>query len=274
MLVLGMTQVRQCCTFLWMQEADALRRTVFTRPYHCGACVREMARSAKLQRVSLTGSMSMERVGALFWRERAALLARWDRQLRAVAESGAALDAGTSEVLPELIDAAVRALERRYRSAPPEAQPREVTARRAAIQSSLLGDFLFDATLSLMPELNAGEQRMLSDALAHAGVEVMVRRSLAREQQRRARESARLARLAHHLRDEVTAAQLALDLLRKRGALAESKVARSLCSSVAGLRASVEDTLLDESLAGGEPRLSSVRLLPVLADARAAADVM
>jgi hypothetical protein len=270
--VLGMTQVRQCCTFLWMQEASAQRRTVFTRPYHCAACVGEMARAAKLQRISLAGGISMDRIRAMLGRERAELVQRWDQQLQAVAASGVGIDGNTAVVLPELLDAADRALDRRYRSVPPDATRVDAAARRAAIQSSLLGDFLFDATLERMPELNPGEQRLLSDALSHASVEVLVKGALRREEQRQRKEAARLARLAHDLRDRVTAVQLGMDLVAK--SLPESRAARTLERSVRRLREQVEDSLLDEMLEAGDLRARAVRLAPLLADLHPAAAAM
>src|SRR5437588_9109366 len=154
-----MTKVRQCCTFLWMQEASAPRRIVFARPYHCAACVGEMVRSAKLQRISISGSMPMDRVRSVLARQRPELLDRWQRQLRAAAEAGFALDEATATVLPELLEAADRALERRFRAVPGGTPPLVAEARRAEMQSSLLGHFLSDAVLESCPEMHVAQQR-------------------------------------------------------------------------------------------------------------------
>ena len=269
-----MTKVRQCCTFLWMQEANAPRRVVFTRPYHCAACVGEMVRSAKLQRVTVAGSLSMDRVREVLVKERAQLLDRWVRQLRAAADAGFALDPVTAQVLPELLEATDRALDRRFRAPSADAPPIEAEARHAAIRCSLLGDYLFDSVLEQLPELNVAEQRLLSDATAHASVEVQVRWALLREQENRRKEAARLGRLAHELRNAVTAAGLSLELLRQRGELGDSRAARSLEQSLARLRDGVEDTLLDEVLTAGGLRFARVKLGPVLADAHSAASAL
>src|SRR4051812_42502099 len=125
-----MTKVRGCCTFLWMQDVSSPRRVVFARPYHCAACVGEMVRSAKLQRITISGSMPMERVRSALAAQRPELLDRWQRQLRAAAEAGFALDAATAEVLPELLDATGRALERRFRTVPAGTPPVMAEARR------------------------------------------------------------------------------------------------------------------------------------------------
>src|SRR5947209_6148226 len=79
-------------------------------------------------------------------------------------------------------------------------------AQRAAVQSSLLRDFVADAMLEALPGISPVEQRSLGDALAHASVEVLVRAALDRERVRRRREMARLGRLAHELRNSATAA--------------------------------------------------------------------
>ena len=213
----------------------------------------------------------MDRVRELLARERSELLDRWDRQLRAAASAGFALDAGTTQVLPALLDALDRALQRRFRTVPMGALPHQADARRAAMQSSLLGDFLFDAVIERMPEMNAAAQRALTGALAHASVEVLVAGALQRESQRRKRDSTRLARLAHELRNSVTAARLAFDLLKRRGAVPDTRAARLLESSLQRLRDGIEDELLDEALATGGLRASAVRLAPVLAHAHSAA---
>ena len=213
----------------------------------------------------------MNRVRGALARKRLELLDRWDRQLRAAAEAGFALDSGTADVLPRLLEATDRALERRFRPLPGSIAPTHADARRAAMQSSLLGDFLFDAMLETLPEMNVVEQRMLGDALAHASVEVLVQGALEGETELRRRDAARLARLAHDLRNAVTAARLAVDLLRARGATPESRAGRLLDASVATLRDRIEDSLLDEALCAGALRLANVRLAPVLAHAQSAA---
>lgn len=266
--VIGTTKARNCCTFLWMQDARAPRRIVFARPYHCAACVGEMVRSAKLQRITILGSMPMDRIRGVLARQRPELIDRWQRQLLAASEAGFGLDGATAEVLPQLLDAADRALERRFRAVPAGTPAVEADSRRSAMQSSLLGDFLFDAVLETCPEINAAEQRLLSDALAHASVEVLVKSALERGDEKRRREQVRLAKLAHELRNSVTAASLALDLLgRKEGAL-DSKAGRALQQSLAQLRAGLEDRLLDDILTAGGLRLRRLRLAPMLADAR------
>jgi signal transduction histidine kinase len=168
--------------------------------------------------------------------------------------------------LPELLAAVDRALERRFRAPEPGMQPARAEAHRSATQSSLLRDFLFDATLESYPDSNAAEHRLLADALAHAAVEVQVRMAAEREEEKRRRDSARLARVAHDLRNSLTAARLAFDLLRRKGQLGDSRDARALEKGLAGLRDSIEDVLLDEALA--TPRLARVRLGPVLRDAQ------
>jgi len=213
----------------------------------------------------------MNRVREALAARRGELLDRWDRQLRAAAEAGFGLDPRTAEVLPHLLDATDRALERRFRTAPPGTAPGLAQAHRAAVQSSLLGGFLFDAALESSPALDEGEQRMLGDALAQAAVEVLVGGALARESERRRRESARLARLVHELRNSVTAARLALDLLRQREGVPESRAVKLLDASLLALRDGIEDTLFDDALCAGGLRRESVRLAPVLAQARSAA---
>lgn len=252
-----MTKVRDCCTFLWAQDLRGPRRVVFARPYHCAACVGEMVRSAKLQRITISGSVPMERVRSVLARQRPELLDRWRRQLRAAAEAGFALDEATIEVLPALLDAADRALVRRFQPLEPQAPRVEGEARRAAMQSSLLGDFLFDAVLETCPEISAAEQRVLSDALSHASVDVLVRAALLRDDARRRRERKRLAKLVHDLRNAATAAQLALDL----------RNGRALQRSMAQLREKLDDAMFDEA----GLRLRPVKLGPVLAGARSLA---
>jgi signal transduction histidine kinase len=269
--VVGTTRVRSCCTFVWAQDGRGPRRVVFVRAYHCAACVGEMVRSAKLQRITISGSIAMERVREVLGRQRPQLVDRWERQLRAASEAGFGLDAATAEVLPQLLDAVDRALERRFRAVPRGAEKPSADSRRAAMQCSLLGDFLFDAMVESLPEMSAGEQRLLSDALAHAGVEVLVRLALEREQDKRRREAARLAKLAHELRNSMTAARLSVDLLRRKGVLKEGRAARTLERSLSRLQQGIEDTLLDELLSAGGLKLARVRLAPVLADAHSAA---
>jgi len=267
--VVGVTRVRNCCTFLWSQDARYPRRVVFFRAHHCAPCAEEMIRSAKLQRIAVAGSVRMDRVREALAQQRADLLDRWERQLLATAEAGFALDPATREVLPHLLDAADRALERRFRTVPPGTPQPAAQAQRAAMQASLLGDFLFDAALEKLPELSTAEQRLMGAALAHAAVEVLVEGAVDREWQRRKRESARLARLAHDLRNSATAARLALDLLRRRGDLADSRASRLLEASLAQLRDGIEDTLLDEALHAGAPRLGEVHLAPLIDGAAA-----
>src|SRR4051812_40775003 len=213
----------------------------------------------------------MNRVREALARRRHELLDRWDRQLRAAAEAGFPLDTETAEVLPHLLDAADETLERRFRAVPAGTPQAEAEGRRAATQSSLLADFLFDALLENLPEVSAAEQRALGDALAQAAVRVLVKGALDRESHRRRRESAGLARLAHDLRNSLTAARLAVDLLKRRGALAEGRAGRLLEESLAKLREGIEDRLLDEALSAGGLRVANVRLAPVLAHAHLAA---
>ena len=272
MEVIGVTKVRGCCTFLWLQDERTTRRVVFARPYHCAACVGEMVRSAKLQRITVAGSLPMDRVREVLAQQRTELIGRWQRQLLAAAEAGFALDAATAQVLPELLEATDRALERRFRAVPIGTPSLSAEARRAAMQCSLLGDFLFDAVLESCPEVTAAGQRLLSDALAHAAVEVLVRGALQREREKRRREVQKTAKLAHDLRNSVTAARLSMDLLRRRGELPDSRTARVLEASLSKLRDQVEDSLLDDLLHEGGLRLSRVRLGPVLTDAHLAAD--
>src|SRR5260370_21177195 len=174
----------------------------------------------------------MDRVSEVLVKERAQLVDRWVRQLRAAADAGFALDAQTGQVLPELSEATDRALDRGFRAPSADAPPIEAEARRAAIRCSLLGDYLLDSVLEQLPELNVAEQRLLSDATAHASVEVQVRWALLREQEKRRKEAARLGRLAHELRNAVTAARLSLELLRQRGELGGSRAPRSTDQSL------------------------------------------
>ena len=271
MEVIGVTKVRGCCSFLWLQDERATRRVVFARPYHCAACVGEMVRTAKLQRITVAGSIPMDRVREVLAQQKTELVGRWERQLKAASEAGFALDAATAQVLPELLEATDRALERRFQALPGGASSLLAEPRRAAMQSSLLGDFLFDAVLESCPELTSAGQRLLGGALAHAAVEVQVRGALLKERDKRRREAQRTARLAHDLRNAVTAARLSMDLLRKRGELVEGRAARVLESSLGNLRDQVEDSLLDDLLNEGGLRLSRVRLGPVLTDAHHAA---
>src|SRR2546426_3342784 len=193
----------------------------------------------------------MDRVREALARHRGELLDRWNRQLRAAAEAGFPLDSGTAEVLPRLLEAADRALQRRFRPILPGTPSPDADARRAALQCGLLGGFVFDAALEKVPGMSAAEQRLLADALAQAAVETLVQAALQREWDRRRRDTARLARLAHELRNSVTAARLALDLLRRRGAVLDSRPGRLLETSLSRLRDGIEDTLLDEVLSAG-----------------------
>jgi signal transduction histidine kinase len=213
----------------------------------------------------------MDRVRDALARHRGELLDRWNRQLRATAEAGFPLDSGTAEVLPRLLDAADRALQRRFRPILPGTPSPDADARRAALQCSLVGGFLFDAALEKVPEMSAGEQRLLADALAQAAVEALVQAALEREGDRQRRNTARLARLAHELRNAVTAARLAFDLLRRRGVVLDSRPGRLLEESLSRLRDGIEDTLLDEALSAGGLRTANLRLGPLLAEARSAA---
>ena len=223
------------------------------------------------QRITVNGGNPMNRVREVLARQRIDFLDRWDRQLRAAASAGFALDAGTAEVLPPLLDAIDRALERRFRTVPRGTPAIQADARRAAMQSSLLGDFLYDAVLETIPQLDEAARRGLAGALAHASVEVLVGDALEREFQRRRREATRLATLAHDLRNCVTAARLAMDLMKRQGAIPNTRAGRLLESNLGKLRDWIEDTLLDEALSAGGLRTSSVRLAPVLAHAHSAA---
>ena len=213
----------------------------------------------------------MDRVREALARHRGELLDRWNRQLRAASEAGFPLDSGTAEVLPRLLEAADRTLQRRFRPILPGTPSPDADAGRAALQCGLVGGFVFDAALEKVPEMSAAEQRLLADALAQAAVETLVQAALQRECDRRRRDTARLARLAHELRNSVTAARLALDLLRRRGAVLDSRPGRLLERSLSRLRDGIEDTLLDEVLSAGGLRTANVRLGPLLAEAGSAA---
>jgi signal transduction histidine kinase len=266
--VLGTTKVRSCCVFHWRQAETSRVRVVSLRGYHCEPCVRELDRMAKLQRVVLTRGVRMDRVREVLSVKRAELQDRWDRQLRAAAEAGFPLDLGTSHLLPQLLEATAEALEKRFRLPVPGMPVAAAGGRRAAVQGSLLADFLFDAVLEHDPSLSDAEQRRLADSLAHAAMEVLVRQQLEGELDRRRRDGDRFTRLGHQLRNSMTAAQLALGLLRRRGEMRDSRAVRLLEDSLARLRAGLEDTLLDELLTQGGLRLSRIRLDRVAAEAR------
>jgi len=266
--VLGTTKVRNCCVFHWRQVEVSRVRIVSLRMYHCDPCVRELDQMAKLQRVVLNGSVRMDRVRELLFQKRAELQDRWDRQLRAAAEAGFPLDHATSNLLPQLLDATAEALQKRFRL-PAAGMPAPAAGgRRAAVQGSLLADFLFDAVLEHDPSLSDEEQRRLADSLAHAAMEVLVRQQLESELDRRRRDGDRFTRLGHQLRNSMTAAQLALGLLRQRGEMQDSRAVRLLEDSLARLRAGLEDTFLDELLTQGGLRLSRIKLDRMAAEAR------
>jgi signal transduction histidine kinase len=243
-------------------------RVVSLRGYDCEPCVWELDRLASVQRLVLTGSVRMDRVRELLFEKRDELQDRWDRQLRAAAEAGFPLDHATSHLLPPLLDAAGDALEKRFRLPVAGTPAPTAGGRRAAMQGSLLADFLFDAVLEHDPSLSAEEQRRLSDSLAHAAMEVLVRQQLEGELDRRRRDGDRFTRLGHQLRNSMTAAQLALGLLQKRGEMRDSRAVRLLEDSLARLRAGLEDTLVDELLAQGGLRLSRIKLDRMAAEAR------
>ncbi|HEY2031250.1 MAG TPA: hypothetical protein VGH20_18795 [Myxococcales bacterium] len=213
----------------------------------------------------------MERVREVLSRQRGDIVDRWGRQLKAAAAAGFALDPNTAHVLPQLLAATDRSLARKYRALDPGAPTVEVEARRAALQAALLGEFLFDVALEHLPAMTTLEQRRLSEALLQAAVEVLVKAKLIRDNEKRRRDQVRLARLAHELRNSLTAARLAVDLLRRKGGLAESRAARTLDHSLARLREGIEDTIFDEALPSGSRRNTRVQLGPVLADAHLAA---
>lgn len=267
----GTTKIRACCTFLWTQDAHRDLRCVYVRPYHCAACVGEMVASAGQGKMTILGSVPMESVREVLSRDRQQIIDRWSRQLRAAAEAGFALDEATAEILPSLLTATGRALQRRFRPIAEGLPPADAEGQRAAQQCSLLSDFLLDAVLEAQPGLSPLEQRLLQDALGHAAVEVVVTLALRREEARRRRESSRFARLAHELRDQMTAACLSVDLMRRRGVSLDSTAGRALEKSLRGLRHSIEDTLLDEILSAGALRFERVRLGRLLADATTAA---
>ena len=222
----------------------------------------------KLQRVARSGSVGMDRVRELLVERRGEFQDRWDRQLRAAAEAGFPLDDATSHLLPELLEAAGDALQKRFRLPVPGMAPPAAGGRRAAVQGSLLADFLFDAVLEHDPSLSPVEQKRLADSLSHAAMEVLVRHQLEEELDRRRRDGDRFTRLGHQLRNSMTAAQLALGLLRQRGEMRDSRAVRLLEESLARLRAGLEDTMLDELLTQGGLRLSRIRLDRVAAEAR------
>jgi len=174
--------------------------------YHCEPCVRELDQLATRQRLVLHGSVRMDRVRELLFHKRAELRDRWDRQLRAAAEAGFPLDQVTSDLLPQLLEAAGEALEKRFRLPVAGTPAPAAGGRRAAVQGSLLADFLFDAMLEHDPSLSAAEQRRLSDSLAHAAIEVLVRQQLEGELDRRRRDADRFTRVGHQLRNSMTAA--------------------------------------------------------------------
>ena len=215
---------------------------------------------AKLQRVALNGSIRMDRVREVLQEKRSELQDRWYRQLRAAAEAGFPLDQVTAQLLPQVLDATHEALERRYRLPGPGMPPPAAGGRRAAVQGSLLADFLFDAVLEQDPALPVEEQRRLANSLSHAAMEVLVRQTLESELERRRRDGDRFTRLGHQLRNSMTAAQLALGLLRQRGEVRESRAGRLLEDSLARLRAGLEDTFLDDLLSAGGLRLSRIKL--------------
>jgi signal transduction histidine kinase len=210
----------------------------------------------------------MQRVRELLEHKRSELQDRWDRQLRAAAEAGFPLDETTSQLLPQLLDAAHEALERRFRLPSPGMPAAAAGGRRAAVQGSLLADFLFDAVLEDTPSLSAHERHRLAASLAHAAMEVLVRHALESEIERRKRDGDRFARLGHQLRNSMTAAQLAVGILRNRGELRDSRAVRLLEDSLARLRAGLEDTFVDELLSQGGLRRSRIRLDRVAAEAR------
>jgi signal transduction histidine kinase len=254
--------------FHWRQPEASRVRHISVRGYHCEPCILELDQAAKLQRVVLNGSIPMDRVRELLLQKRAELQDRWDRQLRAAAEAGFPLDGATSQLLPQLLDAVGEALEKRYRLPAPGLPPPAAGGRRAAVQGSLLADFLFDAVLEHEPSLSGEEQRRLADSLAHAGMEVLVRHQLESELERRRRDGDRFTRLGHQMRNSMTAAQLALGILRRRGEVSDSRAVRLLEDSLARLRTDLEDSLLDELLTQGGLRLSRIKLDRVAAEAR------
>jgi signal transduction histidine kinase len=208
----------------------------------------------------------MDPLRDLLARKQAELQDRWERQLRAAAEGGFPLDPGTAKILPQLLQSTSAALERRFRGPKPGTGPVESAARKAAVQASLLCDFVYDAALEGDP-LAEDEKRRLSDALAHAAVEVQVKNLLDADLEGRRRAVDRYARVEHALRNSMTVAQLALDLLRRRGEVKGTRAATLLGDSISRLRAGLESTLLEELLAGGGLRHSRVKLDRMLAEA-------
>jgi len=208
----------------------------------------------------------MDPLRDLLARKRAELQDRWERQLRAAAEGGFPLDAHTARLLPQLLQSAGAALERRFRMPKAGADPAETAARTAAVQASLLCDFVYD-TASEDADLSAAEKKRLADALAHAAVEVQVKSAIEASLEGRRRAADRYAGVGHALRDSMTVAQLALDLLRRRGEVKGTRAATLLGDSISRLRAGLETTLLEELLATGGLRLARVKLDRVLAEA-------
>jgi len=208
----------------------------------------------------------MDPLRDLLARKRAEFQDRWERQLLAAAEGGFPLDVQTARILPELLQSAGAALDRRFRMPRAGAGPAESAARTAAVQASLLCDFVYDTALE-GADLSPAEKRRLADALAHAAVEVQVKSAIDASLEGRRRAAARYAGVGHALRNSMTVAQLALDLLRRRGEVKRTRAATLLADSISRLRAGLETTLLEELLATGGLRLSRVKLDRVLADA-------
>jgi len=210
----------------------------------------------------------VNRVRELLLHNRDELQDRWDRQLRAAAEAGFPLDPATSQLLPQLLEAAGEALEKRFRLPAQQCRPPLRADGEPPCKEACSADFLFDAVIEREPSLSGAEQHQLAASLAHAAVEVQVRQTLEGELDRRRRDGDRFTRLGHQLRNSMTAAQLAVGLLRHRGEIRESRAARLLEDSLARLRAGLEDTILDELLTQGGLRRSRIRLDRVAADAR------
>src|SRR5207237_4910128 len=185
----------------------------------------------------------MDPLRDLLARKRAELQDRWERQLRAAAEGGFPLDASTAQILPQLLQSTSAALERRFRGPAAGAGPVETAARKAAVQASLLCDFVYDAALE-DAELPEDEKRRFADALAHAAVEVQVKTFLDADLEGRRRAAERYTRVGHALRNSLTVAQLALDLLRRRGEVKGTRAAILVADSISRPRAGLEHTLL------------------------------
>jgi len=209
----------------------------------------------------------MDPLRDLLARKRAELQDRWERQLLAAAEGGFPLDAGTARLLPQLLHSTNAALERRFRRPRSGTRPVEAVARRAAVQASLLCDFIYDAALEDAGSLPDDEKRRLGDALAHAAVEVQVKSALEADLEGRRGAADRFTRVSHALHNSMTIAQLAMDLLRRRGEVKGTRAADLLADSISRLRAGVESTLLEELLADGGLRHCRVKLDRVLAEA-------